>query len=803
MKTTENITLTNRRQLAPIKTIVDKAIEEKEIEKTIDKTVDASKSRTGVLTKFYPYLDKAEVKLDHNSKKVLCRFLHNFSGSLIDFFTPDGESSFCETLHEPCILPRADLHVCVLDISNEDAADEMLILGYFNPDDIVGIKPANPGYLKITDIGATNQWGVEIGQGEVNIRTVKGAHFTEGEYHTDDTDVEYANSEKVYTKQEMDDKLNNPTYLLDITQDYKQTDADAVYTLFRGDCWTINNNFEASASITSQSSTDFKVTGTFRTINDLIGIYWNSKDIIDHPYISYGERSNYTNVALDFDYEMTGAMDFSNNVISITIATNAGETYYVRMNRFITDGHFHLDFDHLTQLPGDTYINAAGETITVTEETPVPVNNIKFIMLVLVPTNYVENISQYTIMENADFNCEINNITVTNSTICKEHIDLEPHPYRLCEGYDDFYNLNPYRVCREMRKLGYVEWLDLYVGASHFYEKSGTPGDTINATVFNHTRTEKMVLNKNVPLNKAFIAWLDCYSRELLRNDCPNLVISVSMENLQCPTDWRQRDVNGNYALTGWVPSTFFYSPCHHEVAPFMQSVSQACLDIVVSNGLQPILQNGECWWWWNENDKPQQPPCFYDDSTKQKYLEETGHALPEYDTSHEKGYNRTMMQWLNQQLVQYSDKLREVVKSQRYDKGLYMALFFPPSVTDVDRVPKMMREVNYLKDAYSPNKLDVLQLEDYDWVIWESSHHEEVYTLGQELGFTEDRLHYFGGFVQYENDAIKYWRLIKESMEEALDKNFQEIYVWAGSQVRRDHKILGYDGYEFIQELL
>ena len=35
MKTTENITLTNRRQLAPIKTIVDKAIEEKEIEKTI------------------------------------------------------------------------------------------------------------------------------------------------------------------------------------------------------------------------------------------------------------------------------------------------------------------------------------------------------------------------------------------------------------------------------------------------------------------------------------------------------------------------------------------------------------------------------------------------------------------------------------------------------------------------------------------------------------------------------------------------------------------------------------------------
>lgn len=802
MRTSESITLTNGRQFKVIRTLVNRIVDEREIEKTIDKTVDASKIRTGKLIKFYPYLDKAEVQLDNLNKNVLCRKFHWMGGNLIDFFTPEGEASFCENLKEPCIIPREELHVLVADISNEDAK-EMLLLGYYHPEDIVGIKPANPGYLKITDIGATNQWGVEIGQGEVNIRTIQGAHFTEGEYHTDDTDVEYANAKSVYNKQEIDDKLNNPTYLLDLTQDYKQTDADAVYTLFRGDCWTINNNFESSASITSQSSTDFRVTGTFRTQNDLIGIYWNSKDIIDHPYISYGERSNYTNVALDFDYEMTGAMDFSNNVISITIGTNAGETYYVKMNRFINDGHFHLDFNHLTLLPGNTYINAAGEPVTVSEETPVPVNNIKFIMLVLVPQNYVENISQYTIMENADFNCQISNITVTNGTICNEHIDLEPHPYRLCEGYDDFYNLNPYRVCREMRKLGYVEWLDLYVGASHFYEKSGTPGDTINATVFNHTRTEKMVLNKNVPLNKAFIAWLDCYSRELLRNDCPNLVISVSMENLQCPTDWRQRDVNGNYALTGWVPSTFFYSPCHPEVAPYMQSVSQACLDIVVSNGLQPILQNGECWWWWNENDKPQQPPCFYDDSTKQKYLSETGHTLPEYSSSHEKGYNRTMMQWLNQQLVQYSDKLREVVKSQRYNKGLYMALFFPPSVTDVDRVPKMMREVNYLKDAYSPNKLDVLQLEDYDWVIWESSHHEEVYTLGQELGFTEDRLHYFGGFVQYENDAIKYWRLIKESMEEALDKNFQEVYVWAGSQVRRDHKILGYDGYEFIQELL
>ena len=799
--TSKKLTITNARARQALNKKIDERIDSKNIESIVEKSVNDAKIHTGVLLKFYPYLDKAKVRLSNN-KDVICKILHRMDGALIDFYTPEGTLELCEELKEPCIMPRANLDVVVMDIN--DNTDEQLILGFYKKDDVLYTAPAENGHYKILNVGATNQVGLDIGQGEVNVKSMNGVTFTEGEYHKDDHVVEYADSENVYDKQEIDDKfLNNPTYLLEITQDYKQTDIEAIYTLFRGDCWTINNNFESSASITSQSLTDFIVTGTFRTKNDLVGVYWNSSDIIDHPYISYGSRKDYTNVTLDFDYEMEGCMDFSDRTISITITMGNGAIYYVTMNRFIDDGHFHLDFNHLTLLEGNTYINPAGETIVVTEETPVPVTDIKSIMFVLIPTNYVENLTEYTIMENVDYTCLISNIEVTNSHICNEHVDLAPHPYRLCEGYDDFYNLNPYRVCREMRKLGYVEWLDLYVGASHFYEKSGTPGDTINATVFNHTRTEKMVLNKNVPLNKAFIAWLDCYSRELKRNDCPNLVISVSMENLQCPAAWRQRDCNGNYALTGWIPSTFFYSPCHPEVAPYMQSVSQACLDIVVSNDLQPILQNGECWWWWNENDKPKQPPCFYDDSTKAKYLSETGHTLPEYDSSHEKGYNRTMMQWLNQQLVQYSDKLREVVKSQRYNKGLYMALFFPPSVTDVDRVPRMMREVNYLKDAYSPNKLDVLQLEDYDWVIWESPHHEEVYSLGQELGFPVERLHYFGGFVQYEKDAIKYWRLIKEAMDEAIEKNFKEVYVWAGSQVRRDRKILGYDGYEFVQELL
>ncbi len=563
---------------------------------------------------------------------------------------------------------------------------------------------------------------------------------------------------------------------------------DNNYYLFRGDCWVITNNFESSAAITSETLADLTVTGTFRTENDIVGLYWNSTDPIQHPYISYGNHSDYSDVILEFDYEMTGCMDFSNDNINIMIEANTGEIYYLTMSRFIENNHVTLNFNNLTLLPGNSYFNNNGQVITVINETKLNVSNLKFVMFELVPTNFAGYSTQYNIMANENFKCKISNITVFNGEISNEQLPLQPHQYRLCEGYDDINNLNPFRLCKEMRKLGYAEWVDLYIGASYFYEKSGIVGEVIADEDFNHGRTEKMVLDKNTPLNNAFKAWLDCYSRELKNNGVEHLVISVSMENLQCPQSWRQMDYNGNFAMSSWNPPTFLYSPCNEEVIQYIQKVSEACLDITVGNNLQPILQMGETWWWWN------QTPYFYDNSTKSKYLAEHGTDLPEYDDVYDVEYDEGTIYWLNQQLVQYSDALREVVKGDKYNDGLYMALFFTPSVCDTINVPPMIRDVNYLYDAYSPSKLDILQIEDYDWVIYENPHHSEAYTIGQKLGFSEDCLHYFGGFVQNPEYANKYWELIKESMDMAIENKFKEVFVWSGSQIRRDNKIIGYD---------
>ena len=577
---------------------------------------------------------------------------------------------------------------------------------------------------------------------------------------------------------------------------------DNQYYLFRGDCWVINNNFESTAAVTSQSFTDLTVTGTFRTQSDMVGLYWYSKDPIQHPYISYGSRSDYSNVVLEFDYQMSGCTDFSKSIISIAIETNNGETYYLTMNKFIKKNHVKIDFNKLALLPGNSYFDKNGRLVTVKKQTKLDVTNLKSIMFVLVPVNFVDH-PNYKIMKNADFTCRISNINVVNGAIRTEQPALEPHQYRLCEDYDDIFNMNPLRISNEMRKLGYVGWVDLYIGASHYYEKYGTVGDVIAGSGFTNSRTEKMVLNKNVPLNKAFKTWLDCYSRQLKKNNVENLIISVSMENLQSPHSWRQMDCNGNFAVTDWNPSTFIYSPCNDEVVQYMQRVSGACLDIVVANGFKPILQMGEIWWWWNEQKLPNQSPCFYDDSTKAKYLAEHGTAMPEYANVWTADYDNATINWLNQQLVKYSDALRSVVKSDKYDEGLYIALFFLPSIIGNDRVPPMITDVNYLPDAYSPFKLDILQIEDYDWVIFESIHHREAFAIGYDLGFNESNLHYFGGFVLYPEDAAKYWPLIEKALEDAIEHKFKEVYIWSGTQVRRDSKILGYDEYAILENLL
>lgn len=177
-----------------------------------------------VMTKFYPYLDKAEVQFNDGSLK-LCKILHRFGGDLVDFYTPVGEDSFCETLKEPCILPICELNCLVVNM--EDGSDEYLLIGYYIDEDIVGYDPADKGNLKLMSVGASTEYWLKFNSNGVDIRSKSEPTTSVGDLEEEMVTVEYpsksevdsliqeaveninpGSQDDVYTKAEVDELIN-------------------------------------------------------------------------------------------------------------------------------------------------------------------------------------------------------------------------------------------------------------------------------------------------------------------------------------------------------------------------------------------------------------------------------------------------------------------------------------------------------------------------------------------------------------------------------------------------------------------
>ncbi|HRE35475.1 MAG TPA: TIGR02217 family protein, partial [Sphingopyxis terrae] len=65
-----------------------------------------------------------------------------------------------------------------------------------------------------------------------------------------------------------------------------------------------------------------------------------------------------------------------------------------------------------------------------------------------------------------------------------------------------------------------------------------------------------------------------------------------------CPADWKQRDSEGNPALTGWEPPSTLLSPAHAEAMGWLQLVARALVALAVEAGFPVRFQVGEPWWW-------------------------------------------------------------------------------------------------------------------------------------------------------------------------------------------------------------
>ena len=200
MRTSQNITVTDARTKNAMDNFVKQSITPV-IQEQVQSAIDGEKIKTGRVTRFYPYWDKAEVKLDNTNEKLLCKILHRFGGNLIDFFTPLGEKRYDTKRKEISIVPRDPLHALIVDVS--DNSKDYLILGYYYPREVVGIRPASIGSMRITSLGASKENYVEFSGRGLNIQTSKPINREYGEFEDDITEDKHADIKNVYTKTEV------------------------------------------------------------------------------------------------------------------------------------------------------------------------------------------------------------------------------------------------------------------------------------------------------------------------------------------------------------------------------------------------------------------------------------------------------------------------------------------------------------------------------------------------------------------------------------------------------------------------
>lgn len=572
-----------------------------------------------------------------------------------------------------------------------------------------------------------------------------------------------------------------------------------------------NFNFDAMAATVTQSNTSFKNVGLFRTKTDLVGMSWLVEDTLSHIDFRYPKKTDFSNVTLSYNYNISGftpLMD-ANLAPTITVRTMDGAEYYVRLWNYVVNrpadswevnasaylgenvyfpqgrtpgsatgasGRIVIDFDNLYagwtpyvwQNPENTM---TGEWVQSPDWVKVPVDNIKEIMWSFVPLNYNDGTGY---QENSmPYSVEFSNWQVTgNCTIGAEASGYEVTQVRLCDDYDDIYNMTPERVVSEYERLGYREIVNFYIGASHYYDKYYYDG--------------KMNVKTDYPFNQAFKAWYGDYLSRLHALGV-NVIHSISMECVDPPESWKQRNWAGVAGTTNWDPKPSLLSFVNYDVKMFYMKYVVELARLSSERGMQPMIQLGESWWWYIE-DGVDNTPCFYDSATLDEYKHKYGKDMHVFKTGRDSFIgHEDVLYFLRDKNGEFTHLLRDTVKAA-YPNTLFTVLFFPPSVMDKARTPKMMSIVNLPVSYWAYPNLDFFMLEDYDYLIdghmWK--HYEAINFVQSNLAYPTSLIHYFAGFV-LNSSKLAVWQNINQAIIDGFNQQFGQVYVWAYAQVKRD----------------
>lgn len=532
--------------------------------------------------------------------------------------------------------------------------------------------------------------------------------------------------------------------------------------------WTTNFPSTMIASLTTDGET-LICDGIFYKSNDLVGVIWESEDRWDHPWTAYDTNKDYSNCVLEFVMNLSGDTPDIDDVNGPVLTIQSGErTWFVRLNNYkvsgsATSAEIRLDFDDL----------AGGFEM----DDPVDPTNIDRMFIGFVSTSYsTGEVTELAEPEVAQMRLSNIHATGTNATLIAG-IGAPINKLRMTNGYDDTYNLCPERLVRNVYKLGYRDWFNHYVGMSHYFYWEWDSGEERFITV-----------NRDQPLNPCARAWhLDLCKR--LKTLGFTFIMSISYEMLNnfMPADWRQLDSDGLPALSGWEPPSSLYSPCNPTAMAYLDKVFVEFADILAEAELPIHMQVGEPWWW---VDFRTQKPYFYDPDTVAKWETDTGLSTPiitdmKLPSSSEE---IAFLNWLGDRLCDSTLQKINAVRAKYPSVVSYVLVYLPQILNDhgptaTPEVARVNMPVGWAKPAW-----DVLQLEDYDFVIEDRPDLSEAGRLlaEQRLKYSRDEQQYFAGFVLFKEDE-QIWASTSNAIRQAWEFGVPEVFVWAYTQVMRD----------------
>ena len=592
------------------------------------------------------------------------------------------------------------------------------------------------------------------------------------------------------------------------------------YSRFRADCWTVNTSVNNSVCLLSEKDNTFEVYGIIRD-NKPIYIKWNSQDSINHSYCSYPTNYNYKNTILSFNIQE------STTPLQIRITDNNGATEEFNIDKecYIDFNTLQIDIENIANIEIITILNKKYHNIKIiitdinldiilgnenpniisnnfslvenydtcysfcprrlvnemkkigfTQNINLTLGDRKFCELTNVQTNYiidnnitkpdlyVDSVNGNDTNDGKTKDTPLKNIPVSNTS---QKIALMEGEYILPSINSDYIifgyqgqdltkiqihfpiELPPQRTITFNNLTANTENEKLFITEEESFFNNGNLSIVIQLKdCHSNISLNSLSLDPTVYINSICKKWIKNYMQNCESQNIQTVNIGLNNHCKYIPKEWRQMYHDGQYAQSD---NAFLYDLNNNDVHNYITGVVLDCISLFKDVNYIPSIQLNKVQWQHTDNDI-----AIYN-STRTYTHQELANVIKEYILS-----------------------ILSIVQDNKGILGLSISL---PEQGDSSK----LTVYNHPLSTY--DKLDYIEIQDFDWVISNSKQHQNVYTYLTTLNIPRNKTRYLSGVAK--NNDYDVWNNIINALNQATYHNIEIASIWTGHELRRDNILL------------